>query len=285
MPPVQGVDQNGFGNESGFAFHHDHGIARSGEHDIKIAAFQLPCRGIDHKLAVHTSDASARDGAVKGNGGKAHGCRGGGDAQHVGLILSVGGNGAGQHLYLVPVSLGEERTDRAVDQTGHQRFMIAGAADFAPEKVARNTPGGVHLFPVLHGKGKEVPGRFQGLFTHCDQSHGAFTLDPHRAVRLPRHTARFQNDFLAAHIGGDSYGIQKTHINLPEGDSAKNGEERTGPGQNALRPFSRILLPCVAPGTSCSGHDENNADAKPRASASPANMHAASGLLAQPGAD
>ena len=229
MAPVQSINKHGFGHKFGLAFHHDHGVARSGEHDVEIAALQLLARGVDHKFAVHATDAATGNGAIKRKRREAHRGGSGGNAQHVGQILTVGGNDAGQHLHFVSVTLGKERTNRAVDQAGHQRFMVAGATDFAPEKVARDASGGIHLLPILHSKGEEVLGRFQRLFADRDQSHGAFALNPHRAVRLTRHAARFQNNFLAADSGGHSRSIQKTHINLPEGDSVKNDEATLRP--------------------------------------------------------
>ena len=285
VAPVQSFNKHGFGHKFGLTFHHDHGVAGSGEHDVELAALQLPARGVDHKFAVHAADAAAGNGAVKGNGRKAHSGGSGADAQHVGLILAVSGNDAGQHLHFVSVALGKERTNRAVDQAGHQRFMVAGAADFAPEKVARDTSGGIHLLTVFHSKGEEILRRFQRLFADRDQSHGAFALNPHRAVRLTRHAACFQNNLLAADGGGHSRSIQKTHINTP---GRRLREKRRSNAaacppfsglttlsaasafpQERLRLFSRILLPCIAPETWCSGHVEIRGTKKPDAPSPP----------------
>ena len=73
-----------------------------------------------------------------------------------GLISGSGGENGGDDLDLVPETLGEQRTDGAVDEAGAQGLALAGAADLTTEEAAGNTPRRVHLFNVIHGEGEEI---------------------------------------------------------------------------------------------------------------------------------
>ena len=89
--------------------------------------------------------------------------------------------------------------------------MVAGTADFTTEEVAGNAAGGIHAFGVFHGKGEEVLRGVELGFANGDESHGAAALNPDGAVGLTGHTARFQNDFLAAYGGGNTSAVEQTH--------------------------------------------------------------------------
>ena len=212
--PVQAVDEVLFLHELGFAFHHDHGVTGSGEGDVHVGAGLFFGGGVQHELTVHTAEAGTGNRAGEGNGGNAGGGRSGGDAQHVRIVHAVSGNDGGEHLNFVAVTLGEERTDGAVDEAGDERFVVAGAADLTTEEVAGDAAGGVHALGVFHGEGEEVLGRVEHGFTHGDKSHRAAALNPDGAVGLTCQTAGLQNDFLAADNGGNTSAVEKTHVFL-----------------------------------------------------------------------
>ena len=235
--PVQAVDEVLFLDELGFAFHHDHGVAGGGEHDVHVGALEFFGGGVQHELTVHAAEARAGHGAREGNVGNAGGRGSRSDAEHVGIVFAVGGNDGGEHLHLIAVALGEERTDGAVDEAGHEGFMVARAADFAAEEVAGNAAGGVHAFGVFHGEGEEVLGGVELGFTHGDEGHGAAALNPDGAVGLTGHAARFQNDFFAAYGGGHTSAVEQTHMVTP---GRRLREER-----RKFRLCSRMLLPRV----------------------------------------
>ena len=235
--PVQAVDEILFLDELGFAFHHDHGVAGGGEYDVHVGALEFFGGGVQHELTVHAAEARTGHGTGEGNAGNAGGGGSCGDAEHVGIVFAVGGNDGGEHLHLIAVALGEERTDGAVDEAGHEGFMIARAAYFAAEEVAGNAAGGVHAFGIFHGEGEEVLGRFELGFADGDEGHGAAALNPDGAVGLTGHAARFQNDFLAAHGGGHTSAVEQTHMVTP---GRRLREERRN-----FRLCSRMLLPRV----------------------------------------
>src|ERR1700720_320934 len=58
-------------------------------------------------------------------------------------------------LGLVAPAFDEQRTDRAVDQTGDQRLLFGGTA-FALEIAAGNAASGIGLFDVIDGQRQEV---------------------------------------------------------------------------------------------------------------------------------
>ena len=59
------------------------------------------------------------------------------------------------HLRLVAPAVGEQRTDRAVDQARDQRFLL-GRTAFALEIAARNAARGVEFFLVVDGERQEI---------------------------------------------------------------------------------------------------------------------------------
>ena len=59
------------------------------------------------------------------------------------------------HLGLVAPAIDEQRTDRAVDQTGDQRLLL-GRPAFALEIAAGNAARGVGLFLIVDGQRQEV---------------------------------------------------------------------------------------------------------------------------------
>ena len=106
-------------------------------------------------------------GPVKGNGGKADGGRSCGNAQHVGQILSVGRNGAGQHLHFVSVALGEQRPDSGGLSGGIPAFRDRlGRPISRRKKFPGIRPAAYIFFPVLHSKREKVPWGFPAAGSH-----------------------------------------------------------------------------------------------------------------------
>ncbi len=64
--------------------------------------------------------------------------------------LGVGGKLSDQQLHLREVALGEERSNRPVNQTGDQGFVFRGAL-LAFEIAAGNATGGVELLAIVDG--------------------------------------------------------------------------------------------------------------------------------------
>ena len=214
--PFQSVDDDVFGHEGGFAFHHGQGIAGSGEHDVQVAALLLFKGGVEHELTVDAADAATGHRAFERQGREHDGGGSAGQGQHVGLVLLVGGDDAGQHLHVFVQALGEQGTDGTVDEAGDQGLTLGGTADLAAEEAAGDTAGGVHLFGIFHGEGEEALVELQSLGADGHQHHRAAALHPDGAVGLVGQTAGLENDFLAAHGGRDAGRIEDilVHVDL-----------------------------------------------------------------------
>ena len=85
--------------------------------------------------------------------------RGADDAEHVGVVLLVGGEHGDDDLDVVAVALGEERADRPVGQARGEDRVLGGAA-FALDEAAGDLAGGVHALFVSTVSGKKsMPSR------------------------------------------------------------------------------------------------------------------------------
>ena len=105
----------------------------------------------------------AADRTHEGHAGKRErgGCR---DHRHdVGIVLEVMGEDGGDDLGLAAETVGEERADRAVDEAGGQRLLLARPA-FALEEAAGDLAGGEGLLLVVHGEREEIDPRLLGAW-------------------------------------------------------------------------------------------------------------------------
>ena len=216
------------------AKHHDH----EGIHNVGLAQIGANVGNLAQGHASHASHAGAKaecqcvhargayahaagngpvlrygahfkpqPGAVHDSGGSAR------KGQHVGVVHLIGRDNAGQNLHVfVQALLGEERTQRAVDQAGNQGFALGRTADFTAEEAAGDAASGVHFFGVFNGKGEEALVEFKRLRAHGDKHHGTAALNPHRAVGLIGHTACFKDNFLAADHGCNPDGFKNILI-------------------------------------------------------------------------
>ncbi len=77
------------------------------------------------------------------------------DAEDIGIILAVGREHERDDLRLALESLGEHRTDRAIDLAAGEHFALAHAA-FALDEASGETSAGVGVLAVVHGEREEV---------------------------------------------------------------------------------------------------------------------------------
>ena len=101
------------------------------------------------------ADARGADRAHERRARKRQRRRRGDQRQDVGIVFQIVRQRGDDHLRLVAPAVGEQRTDRAVDQARDQRFLF-GRTAFALEIAARNAAGGVVLFLVVDGQRQEV---------------------------------------------------------------------------------------------------------------------------------
>ena len=163
---------------------HDDRVPSACNHQVQAALLHLRNGGVDHQLTVEATHPDRADGALKGDlrdaqrGGGAH------DRQHGRIGILVHGEHGGDHLHVVAELLGEERTDRAVDQAAVQHRLLAGPT-LAADEAARDLARRVELLLVVAGEGKEVDA-FARLGRHDggDEQHGVAHADDHRSRGL-----------------------------------------------------------------------------------------------------
>ena len=116
-----------FGEFLGFGFHHHHrvGVPATTRSSLEFGMSSI-C-GIEHIFAVDEADARRPDRAHEGNAGNGQ-RRGGRDQGHdVGIVFQIVAENGDDHLRLVAIAVGEQRTDRAVDQARGQGLAFGRA--------------------------------------------------------------------------------------------------------------------------------------------------------------
>ena len=119
--------------------------------------------GVENELAVDAAHAGADDRSVEGQRGEADGGGSACHGQNVGVVFLVSGDDRGQNLHVLLQALGEERTNRAVDEAGDEGLALGRAADFAAEEAAGDTARGIHALGIFHGQREEAAVEVEGL--------------------------------------------------------------------------------------------------------------------------
>jgi hypothetical protein len=145
-----GAEHDLFVEFLGFRFHHQDGVGGAGHHQIELGFDHLVQRRIEHIFVVDEADARGADRALEGRAGEGQRRGGSHQRQNVGIVFHVMGQHRHDDLGLVAPAVDEQRTDRAIDQTGDQRLLFGGSA-FALEITAGNAAGCVGLFDVVDG--------------------------------------------------------------------------------------------------------------------------------------
>ena len=180
-----------FGQLLGLQFHHHHGVLRAGDDEVEMAFLHLVERRIEHVLVVDEADARAADRAHERRAGQRQ-RRGGGDHRDdVGIVLLIVRQHGDGHLRVAAPAVGEQRTDRAVDQARGQRVLF-GRTALALEIAAGNAAGRVIFFGVVDGERKEIDAFLRLLGGDDGGEHGGLAVGgEHGAVGLTRYSAGF----------------------------------------------------------------------------------------------
>jgi hypothetical protein len=161
-----------------------------------LGALQLGLGRAKHVLAIDVADARSTDRAAERNAGDGH-C--GGSAEHrgnIGIDFRIAGHHGADHLHFIVERVGEQRTQRTVDQTRGQDFLFRRAA-FALEEAAGNATGSVGALLIIDRQREEILTRLRILGTdHGGQHNGVF------------HGHHDSTTSLAGNLGGfESYGM------------------------------------------------------------------------------
>ena len=157
MPVAEhhGAEHDVFGQLLGFRLDHQHGVLRAGDDEIELALRHLVELRVEHVFVVDEADARGADRAHERRARERQRRRGGDHREDVGIVFEIVRQRGDDHLRLVAPAVGEQRTDRAVDQARDQRLLL-GRAAFALEIAAGNAAGGVEFFLVVDGQRQEI---------------------------------------------------------------------------------------------------------------------------------
>ncbi len=192
----------------GFRFDHQHGVGGAGDNEFELGFGHFIQRRVEHIFVVDEADAGGADRPLERSAGQRQ-RRGGGDhRQNVGIILHVVRQHGDDDLGLVAPAVDEQRTDRAVDQTGNQRFLFRRPA-FALEVAAGNAARGVGLFDVIDGQRQEIyafAGRLRG--DHGGENDRLAIGGENGTVGLTGNLAGFKLERTATPIDFDGMNIE-----------------------------------------------------------------------------
>ena len=176
----------------GFRFDHQHGVGGAGDDEVELGLGHLVERRVEHVFVVDEADAGGADRAHEGHARQRQ-RRGRSHHRHdVRIVLHVVREHGDDHLGLVAPAVDEQRTDRAVDQAGDQRFLF-GRTAFALEIAAGNAAGGIGLFLVVDGQRQEVDALARRLRRDDGGEHHGLAVGRHHgAVGLAGDLAGFK---------------------------------------------------------------------------------------------
>ena len=179
-----GAEHDLFRKLLGFGFDHQHGVVGAGDDEIELRLGHLVERRIEHELVVDEADAGGADRTHERHAGQRQCGRGCDHRQNVRIVLHVVRQDGDDHLRLVAPAIGKQRTDRAVDQAGDERFLL-GRTAFALEVAAGDAAGCVGLFLVVDGQGQEVDAFARRLCCDDGCEHDGLAVGRHALRHLP----------------------------------------------------------------------------------------------------
>ncbi len=187
-----GAEHDLLGQLLGFRFHHQHGVLGAGDDEIELALLHLVDGRVEHVFVVDEGDARAADRAHEGRAGERERGRRRHHRDDVGIVLLIVRQHGDDHLGVAAPAVGEQRTDRAVDQARGQRVLL-GRTALALEVAAGNAAGRVVLLGVVDGQRQEVDAGLRLLGGDHGRDDGGLAVGgDDGAVGLTRDLAGFQ---------------------------------------------------------------------------------------------
>ena len=179
-----GVQHFVLGNDLGAGFDHHDGFLRACDGHVDVGSSSLLGRGVDDESAVHSADDDGTGRAVPGNVGDRDGDGGTDHGAEFGRAVVIHGHAGRDDLDVVIETLGEQRAERSVHQTGRQDGLFRRSA-LSLDESAGDLAGCVELFFEVAGKREEIHA-FSGGLRHGSGAvdHGIAVADPALAVGL-----------------------------------------------------------------------------------------------------
>ena len=194
MPVAEhhGAEHDLFGQLFCFRFHHHDGVLRAGDDEVELAFRHLVERRIEHVFVVDEADAGAADRAHERRARKRQRRRGRDHRDDIGIVLLIVRQHGDGHLGVAAPAVGEQRTDRAIDQARGQRVLF-GRTALALEVAAGNPAGRVVFLGVVDGERKEIDAFLRLLGGDDGGKHTGLAISgEHGSVGLTRYSAGFQ---------------------------------------------------------------------------------------------
>ena len=214
MAKHHGAEHDLFAELLGFRLHHQHCGFGTSHDQVHDGALACGLTRVEHVLAVDIANTSGTNRAGEWNTADRQGSTGGDQSGDVCIDFRVQRQGMHHDLNFIKEAFGEERANRAVDQTAGECFKLAGAT-FAFEKAARNLAGSVGFFQIIHRQGEEI---LTGLGVlgrhHRRQHHCAFDIHHHSTTRLAGDLSGFHDDRVLAPLEGLGHFIEHAHIDI-----------------------------------------------------------------------
>ena len=145
-----------------FGLNHQHGLLGTGYNQIQAAVDELGFGGVEYVLAVDIADARSADRTIEGQPCDRQRSRRAQQRRDVRINFRIAGHHRADHLHLVVEAFRKQRTDRAVDQSANQGFLL-GRLAFTLEEATGDLAGRVGFFDVVDGQGEEVLARLGAL--------------------------------------------------------------------------------------------------------------------------
>ncbi len=164
-----------FRNFFSTAFNHEDGVFRTGNDDVHVALFALSDRRVDDEFTIYTADADTGNRAGKGNMRHAQGNRGADHSGDFRGIVVIYAKIISHDVDVMTIRFREERTDRAVDETGKESCRF-GRFAFSFNKAAGDFADRVHLFFVIDGEREKVCVFTGFLRPRCRYENGGVTI-------------------------------------------------------------------------------------------------------------
>ena len=203
-----GAEHVVLGELLGFRFDHQHGVGGAGDDEVELRFGHLVDLRVEDERAVDHADAGAADRAHEGHAGEGQRGRGGDHGDDVGIVLEVMAENGDDDLRLAAVAVGEERADRAVDQAGDERLVLARTA-FALEVAAGDLAGGEGLFLVVDGQREEVDARLSARARDDGGEHRGLAVGgEHGAVGLAGNLAGLEDELAARPVDLDTLDVE-----------------------------------------------------------------------------
>src|SRR5439155_26135082 len=226
------------GDLAGARLHHQHCLLGRGDDALEGRFLLLRGRGVRDQLAVDQADPHGADGPVERDARQTERRRGAVDRQDVRIVLLITGDHEADHLHFVAEPVGEEWSDRPIDQTRGQRLLL-DRRTFSLEVAAGDASAGVCPLTVLYGERETVLRVLRAFGSHASgQDHRAAVPDDDGAVGLLGHLARFDGHALAVDL--DFYSVRHTKIVLAyQPESGERSLERAVnlPARGPPEPF------------------------------------------------